>query len=203
MTKQSKVPTMREALPSYAKAADRLSELEAKRETLRTELAELDKRMADAEHPDADALLTASDLDTALAGPDTASLHSQASDIQRQLQTVQAAISKARQAMEHEARTARRAVGEAVAKRYREIARREALALIELGLAAEEYHAFQRDLPGSVAECGLTQYPLNPMIGNSTTDGLFARLIADAVEAGFIKASDVPHHWPINRKKAA
>ena len=202
MTKQSKVPTMREALPSYAKAADRLSELEAKRETLRTELAELDKRMAEADKPDADALLTASDLDTALAGPDTASLHSQASDIQRQLQTVQAALSKARQAVEAETRTARRKVGEAVAKRYRDIARREALALIELGLAAEEYHAFQRDLPGSVAECGLAQYPMNQVIGGSTQTGMFARLVSDAVEAGFIKAADVPGHWPVATRKA-
>ena len=203
MTKRSNPPTLRDVSTSYAKAADRLAELEAKRESLRAELAELERRMAEAEHPDADALLTASDLDTALAGPDSAGLQAQASDIQRQLQTVQAALSKARQAVEAETRTARRKVGAKVSKQYSEIARRQALALVELGLAHEKYNAFQRDLPGSVAECGLTQYPLNPMIGNSTTDGLFARLIADAVEAGFIKASDVPHHWPINRKKAA
>ena len=203
MTKRSNPPTLRDVSTSYAKAADRLAELQSKRETLQAELAELDKRMGDAEHPDAEALVAADDIDTALAGPDSAGLQAQAADLRRRIETVKAAIGKARQTVEAEARQARKAVGVKVAKRYQEIARRQALALVELGLAHEEYHAFQDELPGSVSECGLSQFPLNPMIGNSTQTGMFARLVSDAVEAGFIKASEVPEHWPVTTRKAA
>lgn len=190
---QTEIPALREAHPAFARAADRLAELQAKETELRERVAELRERLAAAEEPAAAELVAADDLDAALAA-DTGDLRHRIDETARQLRTVEQAASVARRTVDAESKRAKRAVGEAVADRYAEVARRQALALVELGEAIEEYRRLEEALPGRVAECGLPQFPLTPLVDDPAA-GLFRRLVGDAMKAGALSADELPRHW--------
>lgn len=187
-----------EAVTRMAELRDKASELESTRREL---LAKLDS----AEAPDADALVKAKDLEAALASDEFPSLKQEIDRVSRQLDAVKGAENRAFQEVQRTEALAKRELGKAMAGDYQKIIKRQAFALIELGQAAEKYQEFETSLKGTLADYRLRQMPLKPILGDHRGEGRFTQTLLDAVEAGAIRAKDIPPHWDAHRwaKKAA
>ena len=187
---------LHELHPEYRQAVDRVNEIRQKINELDSRISDLSDQYQRAASDDklAEAVAAGQEL------PKPSEITEKIENLAAQKRVTTKALNKAEESARQERQKALAKVGEQVSAEDRKIARRQALALIELSEAMQAYREFDAGLPASIRECGLTQFPLLAAFGEPTSNK-FASLIRDALDAGFITKKEAPA-WALGIAKA-
>ena len=187
---------LHELHPEYRQAVDRVNEIRQKINELDSRISDLSDQYQRAASDDklAEAVAAGQEL------PKPSEITEKIEDLAAQKRVSLKALEKAEHTAKQERQKALTMYGEKVSADYKKVARRQALALVELCEAMVAYREFTRELPSDPRECGLQQYPLAGPLGEPTSNP-YARLIQEAVNAGFITRKEAPS-WALSTAKA-